>query len=657
MLKNLESLPRNHKRALLLATDALAIPFSYWLAFNLRLDFQHLVLSVNEWLVVTLTTVATMLVFIRTGLYRAVIRYIGIHAGWTVFKGALVSAVLMTCFSFLLQVWLPRSAPFLYFVLVLLLVGGGRFLVRHWMFSAQTGKRRRVAVYGAGAAGSQVMLSLLNSREYRPVLFVDDDPDRKGRVISGVQVVSRGWFLDQYQKMGIKDVLLAMPGESRSRRREILEALSPLPLRVHSIPDLSDLMSGRARIEEIGDVKIEDLLGRDEVAPDEALMHANIQDKVVLVTGAGGSIGSELCRQILKQKPSKLILLDQSEFGLYSIHRELEESQVTDVQACDLLPVMGSVLDQALLASVIRNFHVQTIYHAAAYKHVPMVEHNVVAGLRNNLFGTVNIARLAAVHEVETCILISSDKAVRPTNVMGASKRLAEMVFQVQHSLKSKFRSKTRFAIVRFGNVLGSSGSVIPLFREQIAKGGPVTVTHPDIIRYFMTIPEAAQLVIQAGAMAQGGEVFVLDMGEPVKIATLARKMIALMGLSVKEGDNEGDIEIAYSGLRPGEKLFEELLIGENDMPTSHQRVLQAQEIMMDAAELDNLLAELQALFETGDCDAIRDLLMRAPLGFSPQGPVEDLLWKSELAVLEAQERATKQSQVVDLQSRKERLN
>ncbi|MGB3621287.1 polysaccharide biosynthesis protein [Ketobacter sp. MCCC 1A13808] len=657
MLKKLESMPRNYKRMLLLASDALAIPFAYWLSFNLRLDFKHVGLNEGEWLVVILTTAATMLVFVRTGLYRAVIRYIGIHAGLTVLKGALASAVFMTCLSFLFQVWLPRSVPFVYFVLVLLFVGGGRFFLRHWIFASQNNQRRRVAVYGAGSAGSRVMLSLLNSQEYRPVLFVDDDPERIGRVISGVAVVSRSWFLEQYQKMGIKDVLLAMPGVSRSRRREIIESLSHLPVRVHSIPDLGDLMSGRARLEEIRDVQIEDLLGRDEVAPNKSLMHANIRDKVVLVTGAGGSIGSELCRQILKQKPRNLVLLDQSEFSLYRIHRELEESKAVVPDECALIPILGSVLDQELLGSVLNNFRVQTIYHAAAYKHVPMVEHNLVAGLRNNLFGTANVARLASDAGVEACILVSTDKAVRPTSIMGASKRLAEMVFQVQHSLKNKAKSRTRFGIVRFGNVLGSSGSVIPLFQEQIAKGGPVTVTHADMVRYFMTIPEAAQLVIQAGAMAQGGEVFVLDMGEPVKIAAMARKMIALTGLSVKEGDNDGDIEIAYSGLRPGEKLYEELLIGENDMPTSHPRVMQAQEIMIEAAELDGLLAELQILFDSGDCEAIRDLLMRAPLGYAPQGKVEDLLWKSEMAAALAQEATVKPGRVVALDPRKERLS
>jgi len=657
MLKKLGSMPRNYKRMLLLASDALAIPFAYWLAFNLRLDFQHFALHDGEWLVVILTTAATMLVFIRTGLYRAVIRYIGIHAGLTVFKGALASAIFMTCLSFLFQVWLPRSVPFIYFVLVLLLVGGGRFLLRHWMFASQTSIRRRVAVYGAGAAGSRVMLSLINSQDYRPVLFIDDDPERAGRVISGVEVVSREWFLGQYQKMGIKDVLLAMPGVSRSRRREIIESLSHLPVRVHSIPDLGDLMSGRARLEEIRDVQIEDLLGRDEVAPNKALMHANIRDKVVLVTGAGGSIGAELCRQILKQKPRKLVLLDLSEYSLYRIHRELEESGAIPANERALVPVLGSVLDRKLLGAVLRSFRVQTIYHAAAYKHVPMVEHNLVAGLRNNLFGTVNVAGLASESGVEACILISTDKAVRPTSIMGASKRLAEMVFQIQHSLKNNSKSRTRFGIVRFGNVLGSSGSVIPLFQEQIAKGGPVTVTHADMVRYFMTIPEAAQLVIQAGAMAQGGEVFVLDMGEPVKIAAMARKMIALTGLSVKEGDNEGDIEIAYSGLRPGEKLYEELLIGENDMPTSHPRVMQAQEIMIEAAELNGLLDELQALFETGDCEAIRDLLMRAPLGYAPQGKVEDLLWESNLAGATDRSAESRQGRVVALDSRKEVVN
>jgi len=634
MLNKLQGLPRNYKRLLMLATDLVAIPFAYWLAFNLRLDFHHLFLNPLEWLVIALTTAVTMAVFVRTGLYRAVIRYIGIHAGLTVLKGAAISAVFLTFFAFVLDSWHPRSVPFIYFTLLLLLVGGSRFLVRHWMQSHEGDKRRRVAIYGAGAAGTQVMMSLLNSPEYKPVLFVDDNPDTHGRVINGVLITSPKWLKEQYRNLGIRDVVLAMPRITRSRKREIIDLLAPLPLHVHSIPGMEDLMSGRARIEEIRDVGIEDLLGRDAVAPDRQLMGANIRDKVVLVTGAGGSIGSELCRQIVLLGPRQLILLEQSEFALYNIERELPG------ETCQITPILGSVMDRALLASVLSSWGVQTVFHAAAYKHVPLVESNIIAGITNNVFGSRNVAELSGRFKVETCVLISTDKAVRPCNVMGASKRLAELIFQ---GLQSS-RSRTNYSMVRFGNVLGSSGSVIPLFREQISRGGPVTVTHPDIIRYFMTIPEAAQLVLQAGAMARGGEVFVLDMGEPVKIADLARKMVALMGMTVRDdGDDapdgahdEGEIEIVYTGLRPGEKLYEELLIGENATPTDHPRILQADEVSVPWEQLEQELEALAGLCEEADCERIRNFLMRMPLGYLPQGPGEDLVWGAKQDVISA---------------------
>lgn len=623
MLHKLVDLPRSYKRALMLASDAVAIPLAYCLAFNLRLDFTYWPFKQADWLVMATTLAVTTFIFARIGLYRAVVRFMGMEAGWTVIKGALASTLALVTAAFLFHAMVPRSVPIIYFVLLLVFVGGLRFFVRQLLNTVHRDHRRPVAIYGAGAAGTQSLMSLLNSPEYRPVLFVDDDVRLQGQVFHGVEVVSRECFTHRVKEMNIKDLLLAIPSVSRARRREIIESISHLPVRVQTIPGMADLVSGRARIEEFRDVEIEDLLGRDPVEPSNELMQANIRGKVVMVTGAGGSIGSELCRQIARLGPRTLVLFEQSEYALYQIERELETG-ADGSRKVSIMPVLGSVLDRDLLESVVRTMGVQTIYHAAAYKHVPLVEFNVVAGIRNNLFGTLNVAEVADRCHVETCVLISTDKAVRPTSVMGASKRFAELVFQAMH----RKQSRTCFSMVRFGNVLGSSGSVIPLFRQQIASGGPVTVTHPDIMRYFMTIPEAAQLVIQAGAMAKGGEVFVLDMGEPVRIADLARKMIALMGCTVKEDGQDGDIEIVYSGLRPGEKLFEELLIGDNVEPTQHPRVLHALEVSIDWTPLSQYLKEMDRLCKAEDCEAIRELLMRCPLGFSPQGPLEDLLWK-----------------------------
>lgn len=651
MLQKLVELPRNYKRALMLASDAVAIPLAYWLSFNLRLDFNYLSLQSSDWQVIAATLLVTTFLFARIGLYRAVVRFMGMEAGWTVIKGALASTLALVAAAFVLHAQLPRSVPFIYFMLLLVFVGGVRFSARQLLNSFRRDRRRPVAIYGAGAAGTQALMSLLNSPEYKPVLFVDDDARVQGRVFHGVVVVSRQAFASRIEQMNIKDLLLAIPSLSRARRKEVVESISHLPVRIQTIPGMADLVSGRARIEEFRDVDIEDLLGRDPVEPDDALMHANIRGKVVMVTGAGGSIGSELCRQIVRLKPTMLVLFEQSEFSLYQIERELDVQPADGAVKVPIIPVLGSVLDKKLLESVVRTMGVETIYHAAAYKHVPLVEFNVVAGIRNNLFGTMNVAEIADQCHVQTCVLISTDKAVRPTNVMGASKRFAELVFQAMH----KKQSKTCFSMVRFGNVLGSSGSVIPLFRQQIANGGPVTVTHPDIIRYFMTIPEAAQLVIQAGAMAKGGDVFVLDMGEPVRIADLARKMIALMGCTVKDDDLDGDIEIVYSGLRPGEKLFEELLIGENVTPTQHSRVLRASEVSIDWPQLTQYLKELERLCRDENCEAIREMLMRCPLGFSPQSPLEDLLWKQRSSNQpDVEETVPAKASVVVLKDRKE---
>lgn len=625
MQQKLVKLPRNIKRAIMLASDAIAIPLAYWSSFNLRLDFGYSTLNSKDLLVLAGTLIMTCFLFTRIGLYRAVLRYMGMEAGWTVAKGALGSTLIMLSIAFLANSPLPRSVPFIYFLILLVLVGGVRFLARQMLHSLEEFKRRPVAIYGAGAAGTQALMSLLKSPEYKPVLFVDDDPKVQGRVYCGVEVVSREEFLKRIDHMNIKDLLLAIPSVSRRQRKEIIESMSHLPIHVQTIPGMADLISGKARIEEIKDVDIEDLLGRNPVDPDDDLMHANIRGRVVMVTGAGGSIGSELCRQIVKLDPKILLLFEQSEFALYQIERELKTEYCEEKSDIKIVPALGSVLDKSLLKSFVATFGVQTLFHAAAYKHVPIVEYNVVAGIRNNVFGTMNVAEIANECCIETCVLVSTDKAVRPTNVMGASKRIAELIFQAMEK-----RSNTKFSMVRFGNVLGSSGSVIPLFRQQIENGGPVTVTHPDIIRYFMTIPEAAQLVIQAGAMSKGGEVFVLDMGEPVKISDLAHKMISLMGYSILDGQGEGDIEIVYSGLRPGEKLFEELLIGENVTPTLHPQVMRASETHLEWPKLECFLKDLTFYCNRNDCDAIRDLLISCPLDFRPTSDIEDMLWLSE---------------------------
>ncbi len=628
MFRKLVELPRNFKRALMLATDMVAIPLAYWLAVNLRLDFTHAIPRADEWLVLMVTTAVTILFFARLGLYRAVVRYMGMEAAWAVMKGALVSALLLVASSFVVGADTPRSVPLIYFLVILAFAGGSRFLVRHLIYNAGRRQRRRVAIYGAGEAGTQVLMALSTSPEYKPVLCIDDKSALQGRILHGVPVVGRDQLASQIHSLQIDDLLLAIPSASRARRKEVVDSISDLPVRVRTIPGIADLVNGKARIEEFRELDIEDLLGRDPVAPDEELLHANIRGKVVMVTGAGGSIGSELCRQIIRLDPLCLVLFEQSEFGLYQVERELDALKLASAMSARVLPVLGSVLDRKQLESVMRSLGVQTIYHAAAYKHVPLVEYNMVAGIRNNTLGTRCVAEAADHCGVETCVLISTDKAVRPTNVMGASKRLAEMVLQGMQ----KRQSRTRFSMVRFGNVLGSSGSVIPLFREQIAGGGPVTVTHPEIIRYFMTIPEAAQLVIQAGAMAEGGDVFVLDMGEPVRIDDLARKMIQLMGFSVRDDAGDGDIEIVYSGLRPGEKLYEELLIGNNVTPTTHPRILRAVEYALEWPQMANVLRDLERLCSQEDCAGIRELLLKCPIEFNPQSPVEDILWKHNAA-------------------------
>src|SRR5690554_5734273 len=598
----------------------------------LRLDSWAFVQDPRVWWVLPVMIPVSLTIFMRLGFYRAVIRYMSQKAMQAVLAGVAGSAITLMGVNYLFSLPVPRSVPFIYAMLALLTVGGVRFALRAAYLNGQRRHKTRVLVYGAGSAGRQLVVSLRQGQEHQPVAFVDDARELHRAYIEGLKVYPSEAIAHLVGDYGLEKILLAIPSVSRARRREILEQLEPLSVPVQTIPGMADVVEGRARVNELRDVAVEDLLGRDPVPPDATLMDANLRGKVVMVTGAGGSIGGELCRQILRQGPRQLVLFEVSEFNLYRIERDLLSLADKEQLEVPVRALLGSVQDRARLEAVMGHFGVQTIYHAAAYKHVPLVEHNVVEGLRNNVLGTLRCAEAAIASGVEAFVLVSTDKAVRPTNVMGASKRLAELVCQALGAEQQA----TLFSMVRFGNVLGSSGSVVPLFRQQIEADGPITVTHPEITRYFMTIPEAAQLVIQAGAMARGGDVFVLDMGEPVKIAELAGRLIRLSGLEpcypgTDGGDqSRGDIEIRYSGLRPGEKLYEELLIGENVSETRHPRVMTASEIALEWDELEGLLETLFDACLMFDAPRIRELLVKAPLGYQPQSELADLVWEEQ---------------------------
>lgn len=623
MLEWLLSLPRSIKRLVSVFADICFLLVSIFAAFYLTQeagsfsDVGHIAIAF------AITLPITLFIFIKLGLYRAVIRYIGQHALGAVLSGIVSSAFILALLFSVLGISDKGNLIFVYAVLALISAGGLRLLARMFLVQRNNSRKERVLIYGAGSSGRQLAQALMNGEQYHPVAFVDDDTTLQRSTILGIPVGSPGQVGLIIKTYSINRILLALPSVCRSRRREVLDALEDLPIPVQSIPGMSDLVDGAMRIDELQDVKIEDLLGRDPVEPKLKLMHANIQGKVVMVTGAGGSIGAELCRQIIHYEPKILVLFEQSEYSLYNIEQELLEIIDRDQLEVEVKAVMGTVQRQNRLQSVMESFAVNTVYHAAAYKHVPLVEYNVAEGVRNNVFGTWYTAEAAIASGVSTFVLVSTDKAVRPTNVMGASKRLAELVLQ---SLAQR-QTSTRFCMVRFGNVLGSSGSVVPLFREQIRRGGPVTVTHSEIIRYFMTIPEAAQLVIQAGAMAQGGDVFVLDMGEPVKIADLAKRMIHLMGLEVKDDVHPtGDIEIRYIGLRPGEKLYEELLIGENVRQTAHPRIMSTDETCLSWAEMLLVLQKLELLCDDFAVEEILDLMRAVPTGFTYSYANSDLV-------------------------------
>ncbi|MEZ8144290.1 nucleoside-diphosphate sugar epimerase [Enterovibrio norvegicus FF-454] len=623
-------LSRLNKRIISIGIDMLFVLVAFYGAYWTRIGSVRPISAADIQIVIVVTVVVTVLTFIKLGLYRAVLRYLSFHALAVVAIGTVVSALTVAVVAFYLQAPMPRSVPIIYGAFLCLLCGGARLIVRTLV--AQSGLRRKSAVliYGAGSAGRQLALALRQSESHKVVGFIDEDTTLKNTLLMGLPVHCISEASRLIGKYGVKQILLALPSATRARRKQIIDMLVPLPAEVLTVPDMRDIVEGKANIDELKDVDIDDLLGRDSVVPQTALLEANIRGKVVMVTGAGGSIGSELCRQIVQHGPSKLVLFELSEFGLYSIDRELTCLVAEQGLAVDIVPLLGSVQRINRLAVTFKSFNVQTVYHAAAYKHVPLVEYNVVEGVRNNVFGTYYAAKAAVKAGVESFVLISTDKAVRPTNVMGTTKRMAELALQALAEEEAITGHNTRFCMVRFGNVLGSSGSVIPLFKRQIASGGPVTVTHPDIIRYFMTIREAAQLVIQAGAMGKGGDVFVLDMGEPVRIVDLATNLIQLSGLDVKSQDNpHGDIEIAYTGLRPGEKLYEELLIGDNVERTAHERIMTANERYLPLSDYTVLMDKLDKACHDFDHQAIRQILLEAPTDFSPTDGIGDLVWNA----------------------------
>ncbi|HDY8002263.1 TPA: polysaccharide biosynthesis protein [Vibrio vulnificus] len=625
------SLPRVHKRLISLAIDTLLITFSFFMAIWVRYGEVAISVSVETWLTLAGTVVVTLISFTRLGLYRAVLRYLTFHALTVVVFGALISALSITTFAYFFNAEVPRTVPVIYMTFLALLCGGARMMVRSLIVQASRKGCERVLIYGAGSTGRQLAIALRNAETYQVKGFIDNDPSLENTIIQGLTVHSSQQISRLVEKQEIEKILLAMPRATRSERKAIIDGLLHLPVEVLTVPDFKDIVNGNATVDELKDVAIEDLLGRDPVEPNPELMKANIHGKVVMVTGAGGSIGSELCRQIVRQKPKTLILFELSEYGLYEIDKELSGMVEAMQLEVEIIPLLGSVQRINRLSATMRAFGVQTVYHAAAYKHVPLVEYNVVEGVRNNVFGTYYCAKAAIEAGVESFVLISTDKAVRPTNVMGTSKRMAELALQALAAKENDKVNGTRFCMVRFGNVLGSSGSVIPLFKRQIEEGQAITVTHPDIIRYFMTIPEAAQLVIQAGAMGKGGDVFVLDMGEPVKIVDLAKNLIQLSGLEVKSSDNpNGDIEIKFTGLRPGEKLYEELLIGDNVEGTDHERIMTANEQFLPLEEFNQILDNLDKACHEFDHETIRQILLETPTGFNPTDGIGDLVWNAK---------------------------
>lgn len=619
------NLSNSIKNIITLVVDFVLLNIALILALSLRLgDWSGLAQS--EQLLAMFISLLTVLVASVLGMYQAVIRFIGTKTIVLAMISVTVSSAMLAVSILFFDFSLPRSVPGIFWAIACILLLSVRFgfraIFRHFYSNRFC---ESVIIYGAGTSGRQLASSLTHGDRYSPVAFIDDNKKLWGQDMQGIRVYPPTAVQEIVEDYDVKRVLLAMAKNVGNSRKKIISRLEHLAVKVQTIPSSSELISGEVSIEEIRDIDLNDLLGRQSVSANSKLLQACIEGKSVLVTGAGGSIGSELCRQIAKHCPKTIVLLELNEFSLYRIEKELLKLSHKQGYDFNIIPLLGNVNDKDKCHRLLKLYNVNTIYHAAAYKHVPIVEHNLIEGVFNNVFGTYALATAAVDNQVETFILISTDKAVRPTNAMGASKRLAELILQGL----AKQDHNTTFGMVRFGNVLGSSGSVVPLFKEQIKAGGPITVTHPEITRYFMTIPEAAELVIQAGSMAVGGDVFVLDMGDPVKIYELAVRMIHVMGLeSYTENSGKGDIEIKFTGLRPGEKLYEELLVGDNVSGTVHPRIMTAQELDMEWSALEKLLKNFKIHAQNWDCAAILELLRQAPLQYQPNDEeVHDLLW------------------------------
>ena len=627
MIQAALNLPRKTKQAIMLVFDSIAIIAILFVSFSIRLGYLYYPENILTWVFFCAPIIA-LPIFVQFGLYSSMIRYIGFKALLSLGQAVTFYAVLWGLIVFMMDIdGIPRSVILINWMLSLIVIGGARIFVQ-WLLTTAVFSNEdihtNVIIYGAGPAGRQLSIALQQATEYKHVAFVDDDFVKQGSYISGVEVKSPKELPALIKAFEVSEILLALPSNSRKHRNEIIEILSSFPVHVRSLPSVTELAQGKVTIDDLRDVSVKDLLGRESVKPNEVLLSLKIQDKVVLVTGAGGSIGSELCRQIILQKPKQLILFDINEFYLYQVQQELDKIGISNIE---ILPILGSVRDRMRFQNIVKHFSVQTIYHTAAYKHVPLVEYNNAEGILNNTFGTLVAAEVALAEKVETFVLISTDKAVRPTNTMGATKRIAELILQAL----SQQESATCFTMVRFGNVLDSSGSVIPLFKKQIKNGGPVTVTDSNMVRFFMTIPEAVELVIQAGAMSKGGDVFVLDMGEPVRIYDLAKKMIELSGLHLLDENNpDGDIEIKCIGLRPGEKLYEELLVGDNTSQTDNPLIMRAEESMLGWEDLKSILDQLQEDIYNSDQQKVRELLIAAVPEFKPQCDIADLLFENE---------------------------
>ena len=623
-------LSRTVKQVLMMMADSVMLFTALILSFAL-LGQQFSGNEQSFYFYISIASILSIVVFFRIGLYRVLVLYMGLQSGFVVLKGVSIASGFLSAAYFFSST--PTSSDYsilpIFWMISLLFIGGSRFVAKVFLQSVIQNFRPKepVIIYGAGSSGMQLVVALQNGDQYLPVAFVDDSPHMLGSTVHGIRVHSPNSLYELIESFSVRQILMAIPSATHPARKEILNRLEHLPVHVKTVPDLFDMVAGKVGVDEIRDIDIEDLLGRDIVPPNPELLGACITGQSVMVTGAGGSIGSELCRQIVNINPARLVLLDTFEYGLYEVENELRENlnSVEGGESIEIIALLGSVCNRALMESALRGFEVDTVYHVAAYKQVPMVEKNIVEGAQNNIFGTLIAAQSAEKEKVKNFVLISTDKAVRPTNFMGATKRFAEQVLQAM----ARRNSKTIFSMVRFGNVLGSSGSVVPLFRRQISAGGPVTVTHPEVTRYFMTVQEAAQLVIQAGSMASGGDVFVLDMHEPIRIVDLAKKMVHLMGYEVKDENSfRGDIAIEYTGLRPGEKLYEELLIGESVTGTEHPKIMRAEEETLSWRALEILITKLEKACKMLDLEEIRDLLMEAVVGFEPKQGVSDPLWE-----------------------------